>query len=94
MSEPIFRNPKVIIFGEISVDEGTKCVYIPWVNRASNVFGWSAEPAVLQAKQYLYISPDLHAPGETPRFYLYIGPHGDPAKDRRLGPYFLEDGNG
>ena len=87
-----FKNPRVVLFGEICVDEDSKCVFEPWMNTEENVYGWDARPADITGRQYIYIAPDTRSHGEEPRFYLYIGPHGDPAKDRRLGPYTLKDG--
>lgn len=90
MTEPIFRNPRVIIFGEIVVDEGSKCVFTPWMSREHNVFGWDASPADIEGKHYIYVAPDTSSEGE-PQFFLYVGPYGDPKKDRRLGPYVLKE---
>lgn len=90
--EPVFKNPRIVLFGEITVDEASKCVFEPWMNRDFNVFGWDARPARLEGKQFIYIAPDENSGSGEPRFYLYIGPHGDPRLDRRLGPYHLTDG--
>lgn len=82
---PIFRNPKVIVFGEIVVDEGSKCVFRPWMDDAREHVGWEAS---LNGTTYIYVVPtEDNPPGHEPTFSLYVGPHGDPKKDRRLGPY-------
>lgn len=86
------KNTRVVIFGEIVVDEASKCVFEPWMNPDSNVYGWDARPADITGRQFIYIAPDIDSKSANPRFYLYIGPTGDPKRDRRLGPYQLTDG--
>lgn len=88
-----FKNPRIVLFGEIIVDEHSKCVFEPWMDRDHNVFGWNAQPQDIEGRHYIYVAPDTWSHSEEPRFYLYIGPHGDPSKDRRLGPYNLEGGD-
>lgn len=87
---PIFKNQQVVVFGEIQVDEGTKCVFKPWMDEGRTQIGWEASE--LTRTTYIYIAPILDSEG-TATFYLYIGPHGDPSKDRRLGPYDMEGGS-
>ena len=88
---PVFTNKRVVLFGEIIVDEHSKCVFEPFMNRGHNTFGWDARPADLDGHNYIYVAPDTWSQDDdNPRFYLYVGPYGDPAKDRRLGPYNLK----
>jgi hypothetical protein len=89
---PIFKNKQVVIFGEIQVDEGSHCVFRPWLQDGREHFGWEASIHGGRPT-FIYIAPILDNPPDSePTFYLFIGPHGDPDKDYRLGPYDLKGG--